>query len=254
MRNIVSFTRRDFLAAAAAAAPWILSGCAGRSPRPSDPRDGREEGPFAWEREELALVGSAADDFEIVVRGGEGAGVLRRRARPVTPGVDLDRVAARMEKAMLDAPGVGLAGPQVGLSLRVATLMLDYKTDHPRVVFVRNPVIVERSDETADRYEGCLSIPGVGGLVRRSEWIRIEHETAEGEKVSTEAEAHNAVLWQHELDHLDGVLYVDRLLGELLPMEEVRRLRREMEDRMGDGDEPARTGSLWGGETWHENC
>jgi len=108
-------------------------------------------------------------------------------------------------------------------------LMLDYKTDHPRTVFVRNPLIAERSDETIEGYAGCLSIPGVGGLVRRNRGIRVEHATIEGEVVSCEAEGPNAVLWQHELDHLDGVLYVDKVLGELLPMEEVRRLRKQAE-------------------------
>jgi peptide deformylase len=134
-----------------------------------------------------------------------------------------------MIETMNRASGVGIAGPQVGLALRVALLKLDYKTDNPYTVFVRNPVIVERSDETVDGYEGCLSIPGVGGLVRRNRWIRVEHVVADGEVVTTEAEDANAVLWQHELDHLDGVLYVDLLLGELLPMDEVRRLREELE-------------------------
>ena len=130
---------------------------------------------------------------------------------------------------MRKAKGVGIAGPQVGLGLRVATLMLDYKTKTPRVVFVRNPVIVKRSDETMDGYEGCLSIPGVGGLVRRNRWIKVQYSAPSGQVLSVEAEGPNAVLWQHELDHLDGVLYLDRLQGKLMPMDEVRRRRKEMD-------------------------
>jgi len=140
-------------------------------------------------------------------------------------------VAARMERTMRDAGGVGIAGPQVGLSLRIATLLLDYKTDAPHVLFVRNPVIVERSDETLEGYEGCLSVPDVGGLVRRNSWLRLEYEGVDGAPASAEAEGYNAVLWQHELDHLDGVIYLDRLLGALMPMDEVRRLRKEAEER-----------------------
>lgn len=178
-------------------------------------------------RERRTLQGSS--DLALVVQGPKGA-VLRRRCQPVPPALDLQGLSGRMERAMRKAGGVGLAGPQVGLSLRVATLMLDYKTRHPRVVFVRNPIISERSDGTIEGYEGCLSIPGVGGLVRRNRWIRIQHTASDGQVLSTTAQDHNAVLWQHELDHLDGVLYTDRLLGALLPMEEVRR-RREQQRR-----------------------
>jgi peptide deformylase len=71
----------------------------------------------------------------------------------------------------------------------------------------------------------------VGGLVRRNRWLRLEYDTADGARATAEAEGYNAVLWQHELDHLDGVIYLDRLLGELLPMDEVRRRRKEAEDR-----------------------
>ena len=166
--------------------------------------------------------------------------------------MDLTAVAARMEQTMNAAEGVGIAGPQVGLALRVATLKLDYKTDAPTTIFVRNPVIVERSEETVEGYEGCLSVPGVGGLVRRSQWIALEHDTPEGETVRTEAEGPNAVLWQHELDHLDGVLYLDRLLGELLPMEEVRR-RRKLADEAADqapagSDAPGETSRAFPGD------
>ncbi len=59
----------------------------------------------------------------------------------------------------------------------------------------------------------------------------MEHETIDGELLTVEAEDHNSVLWQHELDHLDGILYTDKLLGELLPMDEVRRLRKEADDK-----------------------
>jgi peptide deformylase len=136
-----------------------------------------------------------------------------------------------MLRTMEAAKGVGLAAPQVGLYIRAATLKLDYKTDTPRTLFVRNPKILERSDETVEGYEMCLSIPGIGGLVRRSRWIKIVHTSLEGRELTTEAEGHNAVLWQHELDHLDGVLYVDKVIGELLPADEVRRRRKQQDER-----------------------
>jgi peptide deformylase len=175
--------------------------------------------------EEQRLVDQPRDDFALVVRGGPGGAVLRQRARSIPADVDLRRIAARMERTMRAASGVGVAAPQVGLSLRAVTLLLDYRTDRPRVVFARNPVIVARADETILSYEGCLSVPNVGGLVRRARWVAVRYIDVRGRLVRQRAEGPNAVLWQHELDHLDGVLYVDRLIGELLPAEEMRRRR-----------------------------
>ncbi len=205
-------------------ATWLI-GCGSRQPASTSPRE-----QFSWKETERPLIDAAREDFDIVVHGDSGSNVLRLRARAVPPRLDLTTVAARMEKTMRNAGGVGIAGPQVGLNLCVATLMLDYKSEHPETVFARNPIIVERSDETIDGYEGCLSIPDVGGMVRRNAWIKLEHTTFEGETITTEAEGYNAVLWQHELDHLDGILYVDKLLGELLPMDEVRRRRKATEE------------------------
>lgn len=194
---------------------------------------------FTWRPDEQALLAAPAEGFDIVVRSSPRAAVLRSWARPVPAGLDLTVVERRMEQTMRAAKGVGLAAPQVGLRLRGATLELDYKTDHPRTVFVRNPLIVERSDETIEGYEMCLSVPGVGGLVRRNRWIRIQHDSVEGEHLITEAEGHNAILWQHELDHLDGVLYVDKVQGQLLPSDEVRRLRKQPEQEKSSALAPS---------------
>lgn len=206
---MTEISRRELLLASTA----LLGGCATAS------------GP-ALRPDEQAL----GPDLAIVTRGPESR-ILRCRARWVPKGADLSAIAERMQAAMARTQGVGLAGPQVGLLLRVAVLKLDYKTDHPRTIFVRNPLILERSDESADGYEGCLSVPGVGGLVRRNRWIHVRYDTLAGERVQAEAEGPNAVLFQHELDHLDGILYLDRLLGPLLPMDEVRRLRKEAEEK-----------------------
>ena len=223
-----SLSRRYFISLSATGLAG-LAGCGGGASLARAPGFPRE--PWKLTSTEAALVAAGRDDFVVVVRGKEGAMVLRALARPVPAGLDLTRVALRMERTMRKAKGVGIAGPQVGLSLRVATLMLDYKTKNSRVVFVRNPIIVKRSDETMDGYEGCLSIPGVGGLVRRNRWIKIKCTDARGQVLSMDAEGPNAVLWQHELDHLDGVLYLDRLQGKLMSMDEVRRRRKELDAR-----------------------
>ncbi|RLB55679.1 MAG: peptide deformylase [Deltaproteobacteria bacterium] len=216
------WTRREMLALGGLATLPLFSGCAG--PRAA----GRG---FAWRDDERSRLAAGGREFEVVTRGSPATRVLRRWARPVPAGLDLRDVARRMEAAMRRKQGVGIAGPQVGLGLRMAVLELDYKTDHPYIVFARNPLILERSDDCQDGYEGCLSIPGVGGLVRRNRWIKLRYETNEGKEVIAEVQGPNAVLWQHEIDHLEGILYVDKLQGELLPMEEVRRRRQALEQK-----------------------
>jgi peptide deformylase len=180
---------------------------------------------WQWSQEEQTLIHAKRDDFDIVTRGGTSTRVLRSRARPVPDELDLTEVAARMEKTMFKANGAGLAGPQVGLSIRVATVYLDHRSESPNIVFARNPVIVERADESMDRYEGCLSIPDLGGLVKRSKWVKVEYTTNTGERVTAEAEGFNAVIWQHEIDHMDGTLYIDKLISELVTEDVMRRLR-----------------------------
>lgn len=180
---------------------------------------------WQWIQEEQMLIHAKRDDFDIVNRGDKGTRVLRSWARPVPDGLELTEVAARMEKTMFKANGAGLAGPQVGLSIRVATVFLDHRSKSPNLIFARNPIIVERADEGMDRYESCLSIPDVGGRVRRSKWVKVEYTTNTGERVTTEAEGFNAVIWQHEIDHLDGILYVDKLTSDLVTNDIMRRLR-----------------------------
>ena len=165
----------------------------------------------------------------LVTRESAEAAVLRERAHEVPAGLRLEALAAAMERAMRAADGVGIAGPQVGVPLRVAVLLLGYRGPSPHAVFVRNPVIVERSDEVMPSYEGCLSVPGVGGLVKRNRWVRVRWLDLQERPQELRSQGADAVLWQHELDHLDGVLYVDRLLGELMPIEEMRRRRKALE-------------------------
>jgi len=220
-------SRRRFIGIVSLAGASGLVGCAAAPKKPTLAQGCGEE-PWTWTPDEKNLVEAKRPDFDITIKGNP---VLRKRTRPVPVEVNLDEVFKRMETAMDKAGGVGIAGPQVGLSISIVVVKLDYKTPTPRTVDARNPRIIARSDETEEGYEGCLSIPGVGGMVRRNRWIKVEYVNTKGETVIEEAEGYNAVLWQHELDHLDGILYTDRLLGELIPMEEVRRLRKEKEER-----------------------
>ncbi len=136
--------------------------------------------------------------------------VLRAKAKPIEVINDeVRRVAKRMIELMHQAPGVGLAAPQVGLSWRmfVANATGDPKDD---LVFI-NPVLSSPSRQTHEREEGCLSLPEITGVIRRPMAITITALDLEGQEfVLTSAEL-PARIWQHETDHLDGVLIVDRM-------------------------------------------
>ena len=138
--------------------------------------------------------------------------VLRMQAREVGNfDGDLRRLAERMTQLMRDASGVGLAATQIGIIRRVFVFQTDPEADPVAVV---NPVVVERSDETAVEDEGCLSLQGVQMPVERPISIRVEGGDLEGGELSLDLTDHAARVVQHELDHLDGVLILDRTTDE----------------------------------------
>src|SRR5262249_11091816 len=134
---------------------------------------------------------------------------LRMEARPVEEfDADLRRLVERMRALMVDASGVGLAGTQLGILRRV--FVFDTQEAQPEIAVLVNPVITERSDETEIDDEGCLSLQGVLVPVERALHIRIEGKNEHGEDVAYDLEQAAARTAQHELDHLDGVLILDR--------------------------------------------
>jgi len=141
--------------------------------------------------------------------------VLRRKARPVTDfGPDLQRLVDDMIETMRAAPGVGLAAPQVGVSQRVIVVEYpedDEQEDSPKKLYVViNPEIKEMSSETEVGVEGCLSIPGVQGEVERSLAITVRGYTRRGQPIKIKVKGWTARIFQHEIDHLEGILFTDR--------------------------------------------
>ena len=135
-----------------------------------------------------------------------GDPVLREHAHEVTQfDRSLRKLAKRMIRTMHDAPGVGLAAPQVGVLQRMLVYDVD---DDPRILV--NPVLDEFSVETDEYDEGCLSVPGVTMPVERSISVRVQGLDEYGEPVDFLADGFEARVIQHEKDHLDGVLIVDR--------------------------------------------
>jgi peptide deformylase len=138
--------------------------------------------------------------------------ILKTRARPVkSADSDLVRdLIPRMFAAMYEAPGIGLAAPQVGQSLRLVVIDLvpnDKRQPHSLI----NPEVVAASEERAIREEGCLSLPGQYADITRPARVKIRYLDETGAKREMQADGLLAACLQHEIDHLDGILFVDHL-------------------------------------------
>ena len=149
--------------------------------------------------------------------------ILRRKARPVTKfDAELQRLIDDMIETMRAAPGVGLAAPQVGQPLRLSVIETLPKVDEEgneiedsRELFVIiNPEIIWESRDELLGVEGCLSIPGYVGEVARAEKIRVKAQDRNGRKVRYRLAGWTARIFQHEIDHLNGILYIDKLTAK----------------------------------------
>jgi peptide deformylase len=158
--------------------------------------------------------------------------VLRRKARPVAKfDGNLQTLIDDMIETMRAAPGVGLAAPQVSVSERV--IVVEYaepeeveegeepKEVEPKLYVMVNPEIVKASPETVVGVEGCLSIPTLVGEVERAQEIRIKGFNRRGQPMKLKAEGWLARIFQHEIDHINGVLFTDRASRVWQPEEPV---------------------------------
>jgi len=152
--------------------------------------------------------------------------VLRVRCRAVAAVDDrLRKLAADMIETMHAAPGIGLAAPQVGAEVRLAVLDLSVGEDPAQVHVLINPEVVHREGMETD-VEGCLSLPGISDKVDRPTAVRVRALDLAGSPVELAAEGWLARALCHEIDHLDGVLFVDHLRG--LRRERVKRQLRKL--------------------------
>lgn len=142
--------------------------------------------------------------------------MLRQKAKKVKKvDASLQKIIDDMIETMEDAPGQGLAAPQIGVSLRVIVVDAkpgddDAEDEEPVKLQLINPEIVEQRGEVTGE-EGCLSIPGYIGIVKRAEFITVKALNRKGKEVKLKASHNLARVLQHEVDHLDGILYTDRL-------------------------------------------
>jgi len=157
--------------------------------------------------------------------------ILRAKCRPVGP-QDADAVRAllpRMFSTMYQAPGIGLAAPQIGQKLRF--LVVDVQPNESRQpIAMINPEIIARGTELATREEGCLSLPGQFAEVTRPARVKLRYLDETGARRELEAEGLLSACLQHEIDHLDGVLFVDHLSALKRNMI-LRRLAKELRQK-----------------------
>ena len=139
------------------------------------------------------------------------APVLKKKTAPVTTfDEDLQRLIDDMVETMYAAPGVGLAAPQVGVSKRLAVIDISSREEQYPLIVLINPSIL-KSEGEIEFEEGCLSIPDYTAKVTRAEQVIVGCTDREGKEVEIEAGGLLAIAIQHEIDHLDGLLFIDRI-------------------------------------------
>ena len=155
---------------------------------------------------------------------------LKKVCEPV-PAVDakIRKLADDMLETMYDAPGVGLAGPQIGVMKRIFVIDCAKEDAAPDPMILINPEITWESEEVNTYDEGCLSIPEVYEPVTRPEMVRMSYLDADGKPQETEFDALYATAVQHELDHLDGILFIDYLsrMKRTMITNKMKKLKKE---------------------------
>jgi peptide deformylase len=136
---------------------------------------------------------------------------LKKKSVPVTVINDkLVELVRDMAETMYDAPGIGLAAPQIGVHQRVIVIDVAGKDEAPDLIVAINPLIVHADGESYEE-EGCLSVPKYSANVRRHARVVVKYLNLQGEEITCKADDLLAIAFQHEIDHLDGILFVDHI-------------------------------------------
>ncbi len=152
--------------------------------------------------------------------------VLAKRGVPVTVFDDkLKTLVEEMFESMYEAQGIGLAAPQIGLSQRLTVIDVSFKKDPEAKIVLVNPEIIEREGEQYEE-EGCLSLPEIREKVKRAAKVKVRAQNVDGEWYEIEGEELLSRAFQHEIDHLDGILFIDRLsrLKKDLTVRKIKKL------------------------------
>ncbi len=158
---------------------------------------------------------------------------LKKKSAPVTVITDKTRELVRdMAETMYDAPGVGLAAPQIGVHQRIVVIDVSAKDEAPELIVAINPVIIHADGESYEE-EGCLSVPKYAANVRRHARVVVKGLNLDGEEITWKADGLLAIAFQHEIDHLDGILFIDHLspLKREMFRKKYRRQMEELQER-----------------------
>jgi peptide deformylase len=173
----------------------------------------------------LDRIEDRTDDIQRVIDKIDGDGMNKLRVKSIVKDVDFLRnksepvekiddeligTMREMVQLMYDSNGIGLAGVQVGILKRILVIDLG-KNDEKKPIFVINPEIIKHSDKIIDSEEGCLSVPGERETIKRYETIKVKYTNEKKEKVTLDADGLLAVCFQHEIDHLNGIMFIDHL-------------------------------------------
>ena len=152
--------------------------------------------------------------------------VLAKAGEPVTVfDEDLKTLVEEMFESMYAAHGIGLAAPQIGLSKRITVIDVSFKKNPEEKLVLINPEIIEREGQLYEE-EGCLSLPEIRDKVKRAAKVKVRAQNVKGEWFEMEGEELLSRAFQHEIDHLDGVLFIDRLsrLKKDLTIRKIKKL------------------------------
>ena len=159
--------------------------------------------------------------------------VLRNPTKPITDfGDQFQKTVDDMLETMYEVNGAGLASTQVGLDMRVA--VIDVTSDRSQPLVLANPEIIDTANEQ-QMDMGCLSLPGYWAAVKRSGWVKIRAQDRHGEFYEMEGEGVLAEAFQHEIDHLDGILFIDRLspLKQKMVRQRAKKALKKHQRRQG---------------------
>jgi peptide deformylase len=157
--------------------------------------------------------------------------VLARPGEPVTVfDAKLKKLVDEMFDSMYAAQGIGLAAPQIAISKRIAVIDVSFKKNPKEKIVLINPEIVDRTGKQSEE-EGCLSLPEIREKVSRAEWVRVRAQDVTGAEIEVEGDELLGRALQHEIDHLDGILFIDHLsrLKRDLVLRKIKKLQKNGE-------------------------